>query len=86
MVTKDEFYKQQSKEQLIIFLKNQDYEIQCLRDKLFLLTGCQCFGNSDGMDGGCVDCHYDNRNLCERCHFFQSAFHEYRKQKKENEI
>jgi len=85
-MTKDEFYKQQSKEQLIIFLKNQDYEIQRLRDKLFLLTGCQGFGNSDGMDGGCVDCYFNNRNSWERCNFFQSAFHEYRKQKQENKI
>ena len=38
--SKEEWLNEQSKEQLIIFYKNQEYEIERLRDKLTLLTGC----------------------------------------------
>lgn len=77
--TKEEWYAEQSKEQLIIFLKNDDYEMQRLRDKIRLLTGCQGFGDCDGTNGGCIECAYDNPELHERCHLFQPAFHQYRK-------
>ena len=53
--------------------------MQRLRDKIRLLTGCQGFGDCDGMDGGCIDCCFDSPELHNRCHLFQSAFHEYRK-------
>lgn len=85
-LNKENWYAQQSKEQLIIFLKNNDYIIQKLQDKVFLLTGCAGFGDSDGTNGSCVECLYNNPQTFERCNLFQSAFHQYRKEKfkKEN--
>lgn len=82
-MTKEEWYAQQSKKQLIIFLKNDNYEMEMLRDKIALLTGCRGFGDCDGTNGGCIDCCFDNPSMFERCHLFQSAFHEYRKKKRE---
>ena len=83
--SKEEWLNEQSKEQLIIFYKNNDYEIQRLRDKVALLTGCSGFGDCDGTNGGCIECYYDNPHLHQRCHLFQQAFHQYRK-KREQEI
>lgn len=79
--SKEEWLNEQSKEQLIIFYKNNEYEIQRLRDKITLLTGCAEFGDCDGTDGGCIDCYYDNLHLHQRCHLFQPAFHQYRKER-----
>lgn len=79
--TKQEFYESQSKEQLIIFLNNQDYVEQTLRERLFLLSGCGDFGYSDGTNGACVDCLYENRALWDRCHCFTFAYHDYKQKK-----
>ena len=84
-LNKENWYARQSKEQLIIFLKNDDYIKQKLHDKLFLLTGCGSFGDSDGTNGSCVDCCYNNPQMFERCNLFQSVFHQYRKQKFDKE-
>jgi hypothetical protein len=81
--TKQEFYESQSKEQLIIFCKNNDYLEETLRDRLFLLSGCGNFGYPDGTDGACVDCFYNNRELFRRCEYFAGAYHNYRKDKQE---
>ena len=78
--SKEEWLNEQSKEQLIIFYKNNEYENQRLRDKIALLTGCAGFGDCDGTDGGCVYCSCDNTQLHQRCHLFQSVFHQYRKE------
>lgn len=72
--TKREFYEAQTKEQLVIFLLNADYEENLLREKLGMLTGCTCFGDCDGMNGSCVDCHYDNPTLNMQCSQFQGKF------------
>ena len=85
MTDKEKWYAQQSKEQLIIFLKNNDYTMEKLRDKIFLLTGCAGFGDCDGTDGGCIDCLYDNPQQHKRCYLFQNTFHQYRKEKYEKE-
>ena len=69
------------KEQLLIFLKNNDLIIEDLRLKLELLTGCRDFGNSDGTDGSCIDCYYDNPTQWTRCDAFQHAWRQYRKEK-----
>ena len=83
--TKEEWLNEQSKEQLIIFYKNQEYEIERLRDKLMLLTGCSCLGDSDGTNGGCIECYYENINLNQRCEAFQAAIRQYLKEKREKE-
>ena len=83
--TKEEWLNEQSKEQLIIFYKNNEYEIERLRDKIALLTGCAGFGDCDGTDGGCVECHYDKPRLCKQCEGFHWTFHQYRKEKYEKE-
>lgn len=80
MQTKEEWLNEQSKEQLIIFCQNDDYVIQRLRDKIALLTGCAGFGDSDGTIGSCVDCYFNDPQLHQRCHLFQSAFQQYRKE------
>ena len=69
-----EFYKSQSKEQLIIFLLNGEYEKKRLRKKLRMLTGCGCYGDSDGMNGSCIECYYDNPMLQMKCSQFQDEF------------
>ena len=76
-ISKDEFLKNQSKEQLIIFLKNREYVENRLRNRLFLLTGCSDFGNCGGMNGSCVECSYDREKLFESCHKFKDWFHEF---------
>lgn len=68
--TKKEFYNAQSKEQLIIFLQNQDLTIERLENTLFELTGCKHFGEIDATNGACVDCYYDNLNLFKKCEKF----------------
>lgn len=80
-MTKQEFYEKQSKEQLIIFLNNHEYIEKAYNERLFLLTGCGDFGNSDGTVGSCVDCSYENPDLWERCHSFTFAYHDYKKKK-----
>ena len=67
MNKKDEFYNSQTKEQLIIFLHNHEYQIESLRQRLERLTGCREFGNLDGMNGACVDCSYTTPELFEKC-------------------
>lgn len=62
------------KEQLIVFLHNEELENERLREKLFLLTGCREFGNMDGMDGTCVYCNEKDKNLADRCFLFTNAF------------
>lgn len=84
-----EYLEKQSKEQLIIFLHNEEYENERLRQKLLLLTGCQAFGDMDGMDGACVACNKDHRCLADRCYLFSEAYirwwkKEQREKEKEN--
>ena len=66
-----EFLDQQSREQLYIFLNNDEYTIINLRNRLEKLTGCSDFGNVDGMDGYCVECSIDNKELFDRCWNFK---------------
>ena len=73
-----EFLEEQSKEQLIVFLKNHELIENNLRDKLELLSGCSYFGDQDGTDGACVNCYYDNHALHTRCCLFQNALRKYR--------
>ena len=58
-------------EQLRIFLHNQDYIIESLRQRLWRLTGCKDFGNLDGMNGACIECFYDDKQLFEKCEQFK---------------
>jgi hypothetical protein len=87
--TKQEFYESQSKEQLIIFLNNQEYKEEILREKLFMLSGCRNFGGPDGMNGTCIECFHENRSLHDRCYYFSCALDDYRRKKlmeKKNEL
>lgn len=70
-MTDNKFLQEQSKEQLIIFIHNDEAIIENLRDRLRKLTGCGDFGNGDGTVGTCVMCSYDNPELFERCWEFQ---------------
>lgn len=69
------------KEQLLIFLHNEEYRIKKLQQKLELLTGCSGFGSSDGTDGSCIDCYYENLPQWTRCNAFAEAWDKYRKEK-----
>ena len=66
-----EFLDQQSREQLYIFLNNDEYTIINLRNRLKKLTGCGDFGNLDGMNGACIECSIDNKELFDRCWNFR---------------
>ena len=66
-----EFLDQQSREQLYIFLNNDEYTIINLRNRLKKLTGCGDFGNLDGMNGACIECSIDNKELFDRCWSFR---------------
>lgn len=77
-----EFYQEQSHEQLVIFLMNHDLIENDLRQKLFLLTGCGCFGSSDGMNGSCVYCSIENEEQWRRCCAFEKMINTYNKDKK----
>ena len=66
-----EFLDKQSREQLYIFLNNDEYIINSLRERLYKLTGCHDFGNVDGMNGTCIDCFYNNRPLFDKCWNFK---------------
>ena len=71
MRTSTEFLNMQTKEQIIIFLHNSEDQVDSLRERLYKLTGCYDFGNVDGMNGSCVECYYDNRELFEKCWNFK---------------
>ncbi len=58
-------------EQLQIFLHNQEYITETLRNRLFKLTGCKDFGNLDGMNGACVECSVENKSLFDKCWNFK---------------
>lgn len=73
--SKEDFLKSQTHEQLEIFIKNGDLIQDNLRERLFLLSGCGDFGGQDGMNGSCVECYYNNRDLHERCYLFQIVVH-----------
>lgn len=81
-MTKREYLKNQTHEQLEIFVMNGDMQEEILRDRLFLLGGCHNFGGQDGTDGACVDCCYENRALFDRCCLFQNVCHSYLVNKK----
>jgi hypothetical protein len=82
----DEFYKQQSKEQLLVFLHNSELELNSLRERLFLLGGCFNFGCVDGMDGTCVECSYNDKYLFDRCWRFSKMCREYKADKIAREV
>ena len=66
-----DFLDQQSREQLYIFLNNNEYTIINLRNRLEKLTGCGDFGNVDGMNGCCIECSIDNKELFDKCWNFR---------------
>ena len=69
--SKKDYYETLSKEELITFLLNSDYRIENIEEKLYMLTGCGCYGDCDGMNGSCVDCDINNPELRKRCSEFQ---------------
>ena len=69
--TDSDFLKSQTKEQIIIFLHNTEFQVESLRDRMEKLTGCREFGMVDGMNGACVECYYNNRELFEKCENFK---------------
>ena len=38
---------------------------------MYKITGCREFGNLDGMNGACVECSYNEKELFERCWNFR---------------
>ena len=70
-LTDDNFLKDQTKEQLIMFLHNTELQLEDLRDRMYKITGCREFGNLDGMNGVCVECSYNEEELFNRCWNFK---------------
>ena len=66
-LTKDDFLNEQTKEQIIIFLHNTELQLESLRNRMYKITGCREFGNLDGMNGACVECSYNEKELFDRC-------------------
>lgn len=73
-MNKDEWLQTLSKDQLIIMLKNTQYQLELAEDKVEYFTGCRAFGESDGTNGSCVDCSYECPDLWEKCHPFNTIF------------
>ena len=69
-LTKDDFLNDQTKEQIIIFLHNTELQLESLRERMRKLTGCREFGTLDGMNGACVECFYNERELWDKCEKF----------------
>ena len=61
----------ESKEQLVIWLLNNEAMRLQLHKRLEKLTGCAEFGLCDGMTGFCVECSYEQPELWEKCHNFK---------------
>ena len=70
-LTDNDFLKDQTKEQIIIFLHNTEQELESLRKRMEKLTGCREFGAVDGMNGNCIECFYNDRKLFEKCEQFK---------------
>ena len=70
-LTDDNFLKEQTKEQIIIFLHNTELQLESLRNRMEKLTGCREFGMVDGMNGACVECFYEDRKLFDKCEKFK---------------
>lgn len=83
MATNKEFYQSCSKEQLITFLLNEDFENEYLRDKILYLTGCAKFGEEDSMDGSCIECYYNSPRDEQRCHAWQEGFDKFHRRMRE---
>ena len=78
---KREYLQNQSHEQLVIFVMNGDDIQDDLRERLFLLSGCEDFGDCDGMNGTCYDCYIENKERNFRCRAFQEMMSCYRRLK-----
>ena len=61
----------QSKNTLITWLLNSEYQRLTLNRRLEKLTGCSEFGSVDGMNGSCIDCFYEDRPLFDKCWNFK---------------
>lgn len=73
-MNRDEWLQTLSKDQLITMLKNTQYQLELAEDKVEYFTGCRAFGESDGMNGSCVECSYECHALWEKCHPFNTIF------------
>ena len=65
--TRDEFLNKQTKEQIIIFLHNTEFELEETRQRMEKLTGCRIFGELDGMNDACIYCFYEDKPLFDKC-------------------
>ena len=83
-MTRDDL-KMLTREQLEVMVYNGELIIGEYGHKLGLLTGCEFFGDADGMDGECYDCSLNNPQLHNRCLIFRKAFVEYVKSKLKND-
>ena len=52
-------------------IKNQDYIIKDLRERLYRLTGCLDFGGCDGTVGSCHYCLAEDPETFEKCWQFK---------------
>lgn len=54
-----------------------------LRERLFILTGCEVFGNCDSTDKICIECSRKESLLYLRCQLFRNAMTTYGTKMKE---
>ena len=69
-MTREEL-ESQSKDTLITWLLNSEYQRIILMKRLDKLTGCNDFGLCDSTNGACVICGYEQPELYERCWNFR---------------
>lgn len=75
-----------SREELENIIKNQDYTIKDLRERLYKLTGCLDFGGCDGTVGSCHYCLAEDPETFEKCWQFKykEVYKEYDCSKQKN--
>lgn len=73
-MSRDEWLRTLSKDDLIIMVHNLEYRLELTEDKVEYLTGCRGFGENDGMNGSCVECSYDWPLEWEKCRNFNDIF------------
>lgn len=77
----DEYWKKQPREQLEIEIHNQNLIIQDYMDRLFLITGCDGYGEPDGTDGVCLYCNENNLQRFRRCKLFADMYDKFKKER-----
>ena len=70
-IVEDSVMHEDDIKQLKITIGNLEYEVKRLSSVIFKLTGCSDFGHLDGMNGNCVICSHEDKELFDKCWRFK---------------